>query len=240
MPFIRAAIAACLVSCGAAFTQDAAPQQPSDKGPKIKLNFLNVCTPSDAEKQEIASALNKVPAKVSYSGDFEVTRGRTINEKEGPSKYVRLRREVIGDPTFNNVLYALSSDAKNTTETLVFKAKDPKELVLVSIEDQISAGAAKPAELLETDTPANHIKLERFGKTSIALARCENDQSAYEPLFAQATKLIASYRRTLGLRTMFRSDLTWLALPESPANDKPRSAAPKASSETKPAGKHLN
>ena len=52
----------------------------------------------------------------------------------------------------------------------------------------------------------------------------------YEPLFAQATQLIANYRKTLGLRTMFKSDLTWLATPESPAKDKaPKPSARKAS-----------
>ncbi len=234
----------------AAFAQQApttAQPQSGGKDPQIKLNFLNVCTPTDAETQELQSALNKVPAKVTYSGDFEVTRGRLISDKEGASRYVRLRRELAGDPLFSNVQYSLSSDDKNTTETLVFKARDPKDLVLVSIEDQISATAAKPASVLDADTPANHIKLERFGKSSIALARCENrDQSAYESLFAQATKLIAQYRRALGLRTMFRNDLNWLSAPEAAAaspkaanraSTKPASGKPP---ETKSGEKHLN
>src|SRR5438046_2637745 len=93
---VRAAFAASFLFSLMTWAQETAPsaQQPSaDKSPKIKLNFLNVCTPSDAEKSEIAAALNKIPAKVNYSGDFEVTRGRSVNEKEGASKYVRLRRE---------------------------------------------------------------------------------------------------------------------------------------------------
>ena len=230
--------------------QDAAPQQPSsDKNPQIKLNFLNVCHPNDAEQKEIAAALKKIPQKVSYTGDFEVTRGRSVNDKE-TSKYVRLRREV-NDANFNNILYSLSVDEKNTSETLVFKTKDPKDLVLVSIEDQVSAGAAKPASVLDTDTPATHIKLERFGKTAIALARCENgDQSAYEPLFTEASQLIAQYRKTLGLRTAFRSDLTWLSAAETsgraakttkPSSSKAGSKpAAKPGNETKQPEKHLN
>src|SRR5205823_3590411 len=123
-----------------------------------------------------------------------------------------------------------------TTETLVFKAKDPKDLLLISIEDQISAGAAKPSTVLDTDTPASHIKLERFGKTSIALARCENaDQSNYEPIFAQASKLIAEYRKTLGLRTVFRSDLTWLSAPEAAAATKEKAAKPTPKAGVSPA-----
>jgi hypothetical protein len=254
---LRAALAATiffsLLACAAFAQQEpaaAAPQKSGDKNPQIKLNFLNVCAPSDAETQEISAALNKIPAKVNYSGDFEVTRGRLISDKEGPSRYVRLRRELSGDPLFNNVQYSLSADDKNITETLVFKARDPKDLLLISIEDQISATAVKPASALDADTPASHIKLERFGKASIALARCENrDQSAYEPLFAQATKLIAQYRKALGLRTMFRNDLTWLATPEKAAKpvtpsesklgSKPRSES-RPTSESKTVGKHLN
>lgn len=249
----RAALAATAFSIlitGTALAQQApasAAQPPSgDKTPQIKLNFLNVCTPTDAETQELQSALNKIPAKVTYSGDFEVTRGRLISEKEGASRYVRLRRELTGDPLFNNVQYSLSADDQNTTETLVFKARDPKDLVLISIEDQISATAVKPASVLDADTPASHIKLERFGKSSIALARCENrDQSAYEALFTQATKLIAEYRKALGLRTMFRNDLTWLSTPEATATKpkaaKPASGRPAAKpAETKSGEKHLN
>jgi hypothetical protein len=223
--------------------QTQSAQQPAEKTPQIKLNFLNVCTPPEAEQKEIAAALDKIPAKVTYSGDFEVTRGRTISEKEGPSKYVRLRRELSNNALFNNVQYSLSADAKNTTETLVFKTKEPKDLVLISIEDQISAGAVKPASVLDADTPASHIKLERFGKASIALARCENaDQSAYEPLFAKATKLIADYRQALGLRSMFRSDLTWLSAADDSSEKSAKSSKSKktAADETKPAGKHLN
>lgn len=218
-------------------------QQSGEKTPQIKLNFLNVCTPPEAEQKEIAAALDKIPARVTYSGDFEVTRGRSISEKEGPSKYVRLRRELSNNALFNNVQYSLSADAKNTTETLVFKTKEPKDMVLISIEDQISAGAAKPSSVLDADTPASHIKLERFGKSSIALARCENtDQSVYEPLFAKATKLIADYRQALGLRTMFRSDLTWLSAAGDSSAKTDKTSKPKktAGSETKPAGKHLN
>ena len=213
--------------------------QQSGKTPQIKLNFLNVCSPTPDEAKEFTAALNKVPAKVNYSGDFEVTRGRLVSEKEKSSKYVRLRRELENDPTFSNIQFSLSADEKNITETLVFKVKDPKDLVLISIEDQMSATAAKPSAALDADTPATHIKLERFGKQALALARCENrDQSEYEPIFTLATKTLADYRKALGLRTMFRSDLTWLAQPAAP-KEKITKSAPKAA-ETNSKGKHLN
>ena len=198
----------------------------------------------------MSAALNRIPRKVSYSGDFEVTRGRTVNDKEA-SKYVRLRREIT-DAYFNNILYSLSIDEKNMTETFVFKTKDPKDLVAISIEDQVTAGAVMPTSMFDADEPATHIKLERFGKTAIALARCENaDQSAYEPLFSQATQLMAQYRNTLGLHSAFRSDIAWLSASSTPAkSDKPtrpgtskpgtKSNPASPAPETKPTEKHLN
>jgi hypothetical protein len=59
--------------------------------------------------------------------------------------------------------------------------------------------------MLSTNTPASRIKLERFGKSSIVLARCNAadgntppDQSAYEPLFQSASKVVGNYRDLLG------------------------------------------
>src|SRR5947209_1194837 len=103
---IRRGFAASLVLSAALWAQETAPQQPTpEKTPQIKLNFLNVCTPNETEKKELASALKKVSQKVNYSGDFEVTRGRTVSSKEGTAKYVRLRREITGDANFSNVLF---------------------------------------------------------------------------------------------------------------------------------------
>ena len=36
------------------------------------------------------------------------------------------------------------------------------------------------------------------------------DQTAYEPLFRQASDIMAQYRQALGLRGAFRSDIAWL------------------------------
>jgi hypothetical protein len=61
------------------------------------------------------------------------------------------------------------------------------------------------------DTPASRIRVERLGKSSVALARCpEADQSAYQRLFAEASQIMARYRKELGLRSEFRSDIGWL------------------------------
>jgi hypothetical protein len=59
------------------------------------------------------------------------------------------------------------------------------------------------------------VRLERYGKSSIALARCnasENgpapDQSAYEPLFQTASEALTSYRRLLGVKHTVPAELT--------------------------------
>ena len=107
---------------------------------------------------------------------------------------------------FSTVQYAFSQDAKNMDETLVFRVRDPKEFLQVAIEDTASSVTTASA-MLSTNTPARRIKLERFGKSSVVLARCQGtetspppDQSAYEPLFQSASAIIANYRNLLGAR----------------------------------------
>jgi hypothetical protein len=78
-------------------------------------------------------------------------------------------------------------------------------LIQVSMEDSASA-IGSVASMITANTPASRIRLERFGKSSIALVRCnapENgpppDQSAYEPLFRGASEALARYRQLLGV-----------------------------------------
>ena len=60
----------------------AAAQQPSQ--PQVKVNVLNVCTPSVEEKEAIVSALARIPKQPLFSPDFEVDRGRTsLQERPG-------------------------------------------------------------------------------------------------------------------------------------------------------------
>lgn len=211
-----------------AHAQENVPPKPDDKqGPPVKINYLNVCTPSEEEKAEIGAALDRIPRKASFAQDFEVTRGRSTMQDAEPARYIRLRRELANDALFSNVQYSLSTDAQNTVETLVIKVRDPKDLFSISLEDQVSASVASPASVLDVNTPVARIKLERFGKANLVLARCPGaDQSAYELLFTKATSLLAGYRKSLGLHTMFRMDINWLAAP------KPKAVAPKPKAAT--------
>jgi hypothetical protein len=100
----------------------------------------------------------------------------------------------------------------------VFRLRDPKDLMQISIQDSMSA-VVKPAAALATDSPATRIRLERLGKASVVLARCtaaDNpgtavDQSAYEPLFRRASAMMASYRKILRVRTTIPAELARVA-----------------------------
>jgi hypothetical protein len=98
-------------------------------------------------------------------------------------------------------------------ETLTLHVRDPKDLVQLSIEDSASA-VASPAAMLRSNTPVGRIRLERFGKTSVVLARCAGtagspppDQTAYEPLFRDASSVLGHYRDVLGARRTVPEEL---------------------------------
>jgi hypothetical protein len=68
--------------------------------------------------------------------------------------------------------------------------------------------------MLGSNSPASRIRLERFGKSSVALARClaaeggpAPDQSAYEPLFRGASEVLANYRNRLGVKIVVPEEL---------------------------------
>lgn len=196
--------------------------------------MLNVCSPSADEQKEISSALARVPKQPLFGTDFEVDRGRsTLEENPGflqagqsaqmtssdsaTSDWVRIRREFSVQALFSTVQYSFSKDPKNMIETLVFRVRDPKDLLQVSIEDSASAVTSVP-EMLKANTPAARIQLERFGKSSVVLTRCfasENnpalDQSVYEPLFRSASAIIANYRRILNATYLVPEELTHMS-----------------------------
>jgi len=216
---------AILISVG--LLQPATAQEATQ--PKVKVNVLNVCAPSPEEQQEIASALARIPKQPIFGPDFEVDRGRsTLDERpdflktgesaqisadSGTADWVRIRREFSVQALFSTVQYSFSRDPKNMVETLVFRVRDPKDLLQVAIEDNASA-VTSPAGMLATNTPASRIKLERFGKSSVVLARCQGnegtpppDQSKYETLFQSATAMVANYRILLAARQTVPDEL---------------------------------
>lgn len=223
-------------------------QQTADESkPQVKINYLNVCSPSETEKQELSAALNRLPAKIHFAPDFEISRGRTtmtetpaeinsvlgssqmVNNGSGPSNWVRVRREFPPDSPFVSVQYSISVDNGGIAETLVFRSREMKDVIQVSMEDKVSSGA-DPAQVVKSDTPVDHVRIERFGKSSVALARCpEADQHAYDPLFQQASAILSHYRAALNVSTTVLSDLRRLGVGEktgAPEHKKGKSTGP--------------
>jgi hypothetical protein len=99
-------------------------------------------------------------------------------------------------------------------ETMVLHVRDPKDLIQVSLEDSASSVTSAGA-MLGSNTPVSRVRLERFGKSSVALARCSAaeggavpDQAAYEPLFRSASEVLANYRGLLGVKSIVPEELT--------------------------------
>ncbi len=195
--------------------------------PQVKVNVLNVCTPSAQEQKEIAAALAKVPKQPVFTPDFEVARGRSTlsqndmlraggtNSSGAPvtAAWVRMRRDFGGSAFFSNVQYSFSTDAKEMIETLVLHIRDPKDLTQLSVEDNASA-VTSAAAMLGSATPVSRIRLERFGKPSVVLARCAAsqggappDQTVYEPLFRDASAVMNRYRILLQARQTVPEEL---------------------------------
>src|SRR6266853_2424684 len=202
----------------------------SAQQPPVKVNVINVCAPAADEQKELSSALAKVPGKPAFSKDYEVSRGHSTLDQSAPipgmpalppgavsaADWVRVRREFPDTTLFSNVQYSFSVDAKNMVETRVLRVRDPKDLMQISIEDSAAAVASATA-MLSTSTPVARVKLERFGKASVALARCSGaegnpatDQSAYEPIFHAASSIMERYRDGLGARKMIPQELARL------------------------------
>jgi hypothetical protein len=230
----------------------AAQQQPGDPSPaqqpQVKVNMLNVCTPSAEEQKEIASALTRIPKQPLFGSDFEVSRGRStladmpsflpagqnarMAGEPSVASYVRIRKEFSVQALFSSVQYSFSNDGQMMVETLVLHVRDPKDLIQVSLEDSASAVASSDA-MLTSNTPASRVRLERFGKSSVALARCSAaeggpapDQSAYEPLFRSASEVLANYRGLLGVKKIVPEELGKIGAGSRPKAAKTNSSKP--------------
>ncbi len=218
-----------VAACFAVALPSAAQEKPASKQPEVHVNYINVCTPSDADQKEIAARLESVSARPSFAADFEISRGRTSltqslplgtndapndvaasPEKPSVAKWVRIRRELEAGP-FSNAQYSFSMEEKEMMETLVLHARDLNKGVLeISLQDTVTAGT--PESVLASNTPVDRIRIERNGKSSLVLARCPGaDQGKYEALFRAGSDVLAKYRSALGVRQTVPGDLARVA-----------------------------
>src|SRR3954464_14184854 len=215
---ISSRIALLLILSASLLRAQGTPQEEKPATPQVKINYINVCAPSEDERKEMAAALARVPLKAGFSADFEVSRGHTTetpesmafaraalpnavqdsSEPNAESSWVRIRRDFAGT-LFATAQYSISFDPKSVTETFVFRMRDFKkdDVVQIALEDSISA-ASDPIVVAQSETPVDHVKVERFGKSSLGLRRCtEADQSSLEPLFRSANDIARHYRLAL-------------------------------------------
>jgi hypothetical protein len=204
----------------AAPAQDAPPAAGAPPT-KVQVNFLNTCHPAQADVDEMGRALAQVKQRPSFTSDFEISRGlTTLSEAEAraagaptgsgaiPSTWVRIRREFPETAILTDVQYSLSVEGSSTSEVLALHLRDSREVLQILISDSVTGS---PAEVVKVNTPPERIRIERFGKPSIVLARCgAADQSAYEPLFQTAGDIFEKYRAAMAVKTVVASELARL------------------------------
>ncbi len=174
---------------------------------RVQINVINVCTPSEADVKEMQAALERIPVKPRFTADFEIARGRSSVDSS-VSRWVRVRREFGADSPFVTAQYTLSVNLEDNsiTETLALHLRDTKDVVQVALQASVTAG--DPAAVLASDTPSDHISVERYGKAPLAVKRCfQADQSGFAFLFQSASSLLAGYRAALGVRSFVPGDL---------------------------------
>ncbi len=184
------------VLAGVAWAQEL-PSAPSASGggqPKIQVNFLNTCRPAQGDLEAMGRALAQVKERPRFAADFEISRGvTTLTEAEAraagapegsaaePSSWVRIRKEFPEKAVLTDAQYSLSVEGNSASEALALHLRDSREVLQILISDTVAGSAA---QVVSAATPPDRIRIERFGKASIVLARCGGvDQSAYEPLF---------------------------------------------------------
>ncbi len=173
----------------------------------MRVNILNVCAPGDAEQKEIAAALARVPRSPSFGKDYEITRGHTTGEDGTGSDWVRIRREFPRAMPLLAVQYSYSTDPKEVRETSVFYSREAKDVMQIALEVELPP-ASSAADVLAANAAVGHIRIERYGKPSVVLARCpQADQSVFEPLFRTASELMAAYRSRLDAKQVVPTEL---------------------------------
>ncbi len=226
-----ALLAAVLPAGGAVLAQTPAAEAGAQTGtqPKIQVNFLNSCRPAKGDLEEMGRVLARAKERPKFAADFEIARGiTTLTEAQSeavaealtenraratgaaskaaaPSSWVRIRKEFPENALLTDAQYSLSVEGKSVSETLALHLRESKEVLEILISDSVDGSAA---EVVKVNTPPERIRIERYGKASIVLARCGTiDQSAYESLFQAADGILEQYRAAMAVRTVVPAEL---------------------------------
>ena len=207
-------------------------QAPAQPRPKIQVNFLNPCHPAAAEAEEMTRALERVRERPRFSADFEISRGiTTLTEAEaratgvrpdsGPSAWVRIRHEFSDKAPLSDAQYSLSVDDGSASEALALHLRDSRQVLEILISDAV---AGRASQAVAVNTPPDRVRVERFGKSSLVLARCAGiDQSAYESIFATAGDILEKSRPAMAVKTIVPAELAHLPGGREPAGKGSRS-----------------
>jgi hypothetical protein len=214
----------CGVLSGAVCAQEAPPSSGGSVGggqPKIQVNFLNTCRPAQGDLEAMGRALAQVKERPRFAADFEISRGvTTLTEAEAraagapegsaamPSSWVRIHKEFPEKAVLTDAQYSLSVDGDSASEALALHLRDSREVLQILISDTVNGSVA---QVVKAQTPPDRIRIERFGKPSIVLARCGGiDQSAYEPLFLAAGGILEQYRSAMAVKTVVPAEIAHL------------------------------
>jgi len=221
MPANQVVLAASLaIACAGQTSAPAAPAAP-DLKPKIQVNFVNSCRPSAADGEEIRRALVQLRQRPAFTADFEISRGvttlteeeaRAVGAPEGsagsPSAWVRVQHEFAPKSLLTDAQYSLSVDGNSVSEALVLHLRDTQTVLQVLLSNAVK-GTAEQA--LRAQTPPDRIRIERFGRASLVLARCGSvDQTSYEPIFDAAQQIFDDYRKAMAVRKVVPGELARL------------------------------
>ena len=223
--FIPAGLGMLLMLALAAHGQvtPVSPKAPEEAKPKIQVSFLNSCHPSFADSEEIHRALARLKEHAAFTADFEITRGVTTLTGEQAhtagaymvsatrSPWVRIRRNFGEKSAIASVQYTFSQEGNSVGETLSLAPRDTHDMLEVLISSSV---AGTPAQAVAADTPPERIRVERFGRGSLVLQRCGEDQTVYQPVFEEARQIFEHYRVALGVKTVVPAELARIPRPK--------------------------
>ena len=220
-----------LALCAHGQAAPATPQSPEAAKPRIQVSFLNSCHPAFTDSEEIHRALARMKEHAAFTPDFEITRGVTTLSEEQlravganvgtatRSPWVRIRRNFAEKSAIASVQYTFSVEGNSAGETLSLMPRDTHDVLEVLISSTVTG---TPAQATAADTPPERIRVERYGRGSLVLQRCGEDQTVYEPVFEEARQIFVRYRTALGIKTLVPAELARLPRPKeskSPAGN---------------------